>query len=140
MFASMDSALIAFLIGFTVLVNLVRRDAWPFTRYPMFSRYRKTEDIQVVCLALEASDGSLRQWQPHFYRYTDGIGVKLGDLSEGNISSCVEQVMRLLKLEHRDVSWCKAVHVLERRWINGAPLDRTIATIPVTGGIHTNCN
>jgi hypothetical protein len=139
MVASIESVLIAFLIGFHVLLNLTRRDAWPFTRYPMFSRYRRTQDVRVVCVALEALDGSLRWWQPHFYRYTDGIGRKLADLSEENVSSCVEHVMRLLALEHEDLSWCKAVCVIERRWVNGAPFDRPISAIPAKAGLHTNC-
>ncbi len=128
----------AFLIIFTVLLNLLGRDAWPMTRYPMFSRYRRTEEVRVVCLALEAFDGTFRWWRPHFYRYADGIGRKLSDLSERNISSCMEQVTRLLALEHEDFSWCKAVHVIERRWVNGGPLDRSICAIPPKAGLHTN--
>src|ERR1017187_1090855 len=113
MFSLIESLPIALIIGFTVFLNLVRRDAWPFTRFTMFSRYRRTRDVRVVCLALEALDGSISWWQPHFYRYADGIGRKLADLSEGNISSCIKHVTRLLALEHKDISSCKAVHVIE---------------------------
>jgi hypothetical protein len=139
MFASIESVTSAIIIGFTVLLNLLRRDAWPLTRYPMFSRYRRARDLRVVCLALEGLDGTFSWWRPHFYRYVDGIGGKLADLSEENISSCAEQVTRLLALEHEDLSWCKSVHVIERRWVNGAPFDRTISAIPSKAGLHTDC-
>jgi hypothetical protein len=139
MFASIESALSACLIGFTILLNLFRRDAWPLTRYPMFSRYKKAQEVRVVCLALEAFDGTFSWWRPHFYRYTDGIGRKIADLSEGSISSCMEQATRLLALEYEDLSWCRAVHIIERSWVNGAPFDRSIAAIPAKAGLHTNC-
>jgi hypothetical protein len=140
MFASIESVMSAFLIGFTVLLSLLRRDAWPLTRYPMFSRYRRAQEVRVVCLALEALDGTLNWWRPHFYRYTDGIGGKVADLSEGNISSCAEQVTRLLALEFEDVSLCKALHIIERRWVDGAPFDRPISVIPLKAGLHTGCD
>jgi hypothetical protein len=141
MFASIESesVLSAFLIGFIALLNLFRRDAWPITRYPMFSRYRAAQEVRVVCVALEAFDGTFSWWRPHFYRYADGIGRQLADLSEPNISSCMEQVTRLLAIEHEDLSWCKAVHVIERRWVNGAPFDQSISAIPAKAGLYTNC-
>jgi hypothetical protein len=126
--------LIALLTGFMALLTMTRRDAWPITRYPMFSGYRRIGDVRVLCLALETADGSLRWWRPHFYRYTDGIRYLLGDGTEEQAVPCVEHVMRLLALEYKDVSWCTAVHVVERTWLNGVPLDRAKCSIPVLGG------
>jgi hypothetical protein len=86
----------------------------------MFSRYRESRDIRVVCLALEGHDGNLSWWRPRFHRYVDGLAGKLPE-------SGVEQAIRLLKLEHGDMAWCKAVHVRERTWVRGVPVDRTIS-------------
>lgn len=139
MVASIDTVLGLCLIGLTALLHLARRDAWPFTRYPMFSRYKSLKDVRVMCLALEGSDGRLRWWRPHFYRYTDGIGGKLADLSDANISSCTDHVLRLLTLEREDLSRCRAIHVIERKWENGVPCDRTVSAIPLKGGLHKHC-
>lgn len=129
---------VACLIGVFVLLTLMRRDAWPFTRYPMFSRYRRSHDIRIVCVALEREDGILVWWRPRFHRYSDGLAGKLAAQSEEESAAGVEQATRLLKLEHGDISWWKAVHVRERRWVNGSPLDRTVFTIPLRTGAPAN--
>jgi hypothetical protein len=135
--ASSEWLSITLLVALFILVSLSPRDAWPFARYPMFSRYRKSQEVRVICLALEAKDGSLKWWRPHFYRYTDALGPKLVDLSDASKSFCLREVSRLLALEYGDISWCRSIRILERRWTNGRLSDTALAAIPVEGRLHT---
>jgi hypothetical protein len=129
--------LIAALVLAFVFVTIRRADAWPITRYPMFSRPRDPDDVCVICFALETPDG-LRWWRPHFYRYPDYLARKLaaGGLAERGLAErlwCVSEILRLARLEQGSERECVAVHIIERRWINCAVRDRTVARVPVNG-------
>src|ERR1700733_3321801 len=118
-------------------VTLLRRDAWPFSRYPMFSRYRDPRQVCVICIALETPDGSLTWWRPHFYRYPDVLGRKLALDDLALKLWCVSEVLRLVQLENglegAKSEPYRAVHIVERRWIDNSVRDRTLAKVAVNG-------
>jgi len=99
----------------------------------MFCGYKQAQDVVVLCLALESFDGSLRWWNPHFYRYVDGISGALVNATDEKIALCVDQVRRLLQLEYGDISWCTALRLVERRWVNGAAQDRVVKAFTLNG-------
>jgi hypothetical protein len=114
-------------------VTLLRREAWPFTRYPMFSHYRDPRDVCVICIALENSDGNLTWWRPHFYRYPDILGRKLVPDDPSLRLKYVSEVLRLVRLEKGATDSYRAIHILERRWIDCSAQDRTLARVTVNG-------
>jgi hypothetical protein len=116
-------------------VTLLRREAWPFTRYPMFSRYRDPRQVCVICIALETPDGNLTWWRPHFYRYADIFGRKLASDDLSLRLWCASEILRLVRLEGHPESY-RAVHIVERRWIDSSIRDRTLAKVAVTGHTH----
>jgi hypothetical protein len=114
-------------------VTLLRREAWPFSRYPTFSRSRDPRQVCVICIALEAPDGNVTWWRPHFYRYPDIFARKL---ARGDLALrlwCASEVLRLVRLEKGAAEPCCAVHIVERRWIDRAVRDRTLARVAVNG-------
>ena len=125
--------LAAVLILMFFSVTLFRRDAWPFTRYPMFSRYRDPRQVCVVCIALESPDGTLRWWRPHFYRYPDMFGRRLLRDDHALRLWCTGEVLRLVRLETGNMDAYRAIHIVERRWIDSSVRDRTLARVPVNG-------
>jgi hypothetical protein len=120
-------------IGLTLCLSLAGRDLWPLTRYPMFSGYRDPSSVRVVCLALETRDGSLEWWRPRFYRYPDKLGRKLAGANTELTLWCVGEALRLIRLEEGDALRYRAIHIVERRWVNAASKDRTITRIPIPG-------
>jgi hypothetical protein len=114
-------------------VTLLRREAWPFTRYPMFSHYRDPRQVCVICIALETPDGNLTWWRPRFYRYPDIVGRKLVPDDPSLRLWCVSEVLRLVRLEKGDSETYRAIHIVERRWIGCSVQDRTLARVTVNG-------
>ena len=119
-----------------VSVTLARRDAWPFTRYPMFSRYRDPWEVRVICFGLETLKGNVTWWRPRFYRYQDTLGRKLAPDDSAHRLWVVSEVLRLVRLEEGDARRYIAVHIVERRWVDCAVRDRTLARIAVSGETH----
>lgn len=126
-------AIAAVVIALTLFLTLAGRDLWPLTSYPMFSGYRDPSGVRVVCLALETRDGKLEWWRPRFYRYQDKLGRKLAGANTELTLWCVGEALRLIRLEEGDTLGYRAIHVVERRWVNAASEDRTLARIPIPG-------
>jgi hypothetical protein len=126
-----DDLIAVLALAFTLYLTLARRDAWPFTRYPMFSSYLDPAHVRVVCFALETRDGQLHWWHPRFYRYPDKLGRKAAGGDTAVKLWCVSEVIRLIRLEEGDTLHYRAIHVIERKWVHGDSQDLTIASVPL---------
>jgi hypothetical protein len=106
----------------------------------MFSRYRDPRQVCVICIALETPDGSLTWWRPHFYRYADIFGRKLATDDLALRLWCASEVLRIVRLEEGrpkgNAEPYRAVHIVERRWIDSSIQDRTLAKVAVSGNTH----
>lgn len=97
----------------------------------MFSDYVDPGDVRVVCFALETWDGKLNWWRPRFYRYADKLGAKAACGDSAAKQWCVAEVLRLIRLEKGDATSYRAIHVIERRWVDAHIEDLPIARIPL---------
>lgn len=85
--------------GLLLWVTLFRKQAYPFSFYPMYSTPHSADEIVVFRLALEKKDGTVIWWQSEFYRYPEYLGRKLKQLhyaESGDIRKTA-----LLKLEQK---------------------------------------
>ena len=89
--------LIAVLLIPAWIVTLRRKDAWPFSCYPMFSSLMFPETLGVYRIALEHSDGSLRWWNPHFYKLQGTLGKRLVSAALARRSGEVERIVQLVR-------------------------------------------
>jgi len=89
--------LIAILFVPAWIVTLRRKDAWPFSCYPMFSSLMFPETLGVYRIALEHSDGSLRWWNPHFYKLQGTLGKRLVYAALARRTGEVERIVQLVR-------------------------------------------
>jgi hypothetical protein len=106
------------------------KDAWPFTRFPMFSRRLNPLDLKVIRFRLVTLDGGLKWWNPRFYRYPDRIGDKTMAAGAPGVLWGAAEVLRLVALEEGGANRYKAVEVVERSWNGHRAVDRILARIP----------
>jgi len=66
--------LVLIFIACSWYVTIRERDAWPFTRYPMFVNPVNAETLCVYRIAIGYADGSRRWWQPRFYKLQQTFG------------------------------------------------------------------
>jgi hypothetical protein len=126
-----DVFVLAIILGFAC-VSIFRRDLWPLTGYPMFSHYRVQENVRVVGIALESSNGQVIWWRPRFFRYPDRLGRIFHTADGAQRLWCAAEALRLVRLEGSPVP-VTALHIVERRWVHNAIHDHTLARIPVIG-------
>lgn len=89
--------LIAVLLVPAWFVTLRRRDAWPFSCYPMFSSLMFPETLGIYRIALEHSDGSLRWWNPHFYKLGGTLGKRLVFAALARQTGEVQRIVQLVR-------------------------------------------
>jgi hypothetical protein len=81
--------------------TLRRRDAWPFTGYPMFENAVSAEAIQVYRIALEFSDGECVWWHPQYYKLQQTLGTEYARTLRLPPNSRTDQLSRLsLKISY----------------------------------------
>ena len=106
-------------------------DAWPFTRYPMFSGRTPPEDARVVRIRLILHDGTSQWWAPRSHRYADAIGSRLQNPEPGMVLWAAAEVLRLIAHDEGGTGRYRAISIVERRWENGSVRDRELSSIPV---------
>jgi hypothetical protein len=85
--------------GLLLWVTLFRKQAYPFSFYPMYSTPHGVDEIVVFRLALEKKDGTVLWWQSEFYRYPEYLGRKLMQLHYAESEDIRKTA--LLKLEQK---------------------------------------
>lgn len=102
-----------------------RKDAFPFSHYPMFSHLIDTDNVVVYRVALETKDGNTVWWKSGFYRYPEFVGRKLKNLYElehehKQLFFTLErqrlliEVLRLIEVEAKDAEKYKAFQIVKR--------------------------
>ena len=119
---------------FFLYLIIFGKEAWPFTRYPMFSRLHSLEHVCVTRLALESHQGKVDWWRPHFYRDHEQITAQIVR-SPAELLHWLSEALRLIEKEEGTTSRYRAVHIVERTWDGNSARDRTVKIIPVAG-IH----
>ncbi len=108
-------------------VTIAGKDFWPFSHYPMFSIEQKIEDVKVLRIALEDSDGKIVWWHSKFFRYPEFTGRKLQKIYGLNIggkkldafinierNKLLKAVMIHVEEEQPERSY-SAIHIIERK-------------------------
>jgi hypothetical protein len=132
--------------GLLSWVTLFRKQAYPFSFYPMYSTPHSVDQISVFRLALEKKDGTVAWWQSEFYRYPEYLGRKLQQIK--NAGSDDIKKSTLLKLEQKRLLLI-ALQIIEKEEGNSdaynafriiqrttaadlQPVDEIIEIIPIT--------
>lgn len=61
-----------------------KRDAWPFSAFPMFERPVEASRLVVYRIALELEGGEVQWWTPHYYKLQQTLGVEFGHALSGS--------------------------------------------------------
>ncbi|MDO3642251.1 hypothetical protein [Mucilaginibacter sp. L3T2-6] len=141
----MNFYVIFFLVICAVLlwVTIRKKEAYPFSYYPMYSSGHKIENVCVYRIALKKQDGSMAWWESEFYRYPEYVGRKLKQLSvahkqinpngiflELEKRKLLIMVMRIMEKEGAEISSYYAFCIVERKVApNLHPMDRLVETI-----------
>ncbi len=125
-------------------VTVAGKDFWPLSHYPMFSIKQKIEDIKVVRIALEDSEGNINWWQSKFFRYPEFTGRRLQKIYALHIegkklktfinierNKLLKTVMMHIMQEQPQCNY-SAIHIIERKVTNSFDvIDKTIDIIPI---------
>lgn len=130
-------------------VTVSRKDAWPFSHYPMFSRLTDLSEVEVFRVALETTTGEIVWWRSEFYRYPEFVGRKLKKIQQlegegGSVAGlaslerqrCLSEVLRLIESEAGGLDHYQAFHIVRRTvdTDDGFTIrDQTVARIPLAG-------
>lgn len=107
-------------------ITIARRDAFPFSWYPMYAAPYAPENVKLIRLGLQMHDGTVSWWQSRFYRYPEYTGRRLLQLRKAaekagtNVFITLErnklllEVLRLIESEEGSVKAYKAFHIVER--------------------------
>ncbi|MET0393846.1 MAG: hypothetical protein ABW019_11930 [Chitinophagaceae bacterium] len=129
--------------GILAGVTIVRKDAWPFSWYPMYAAPHAPEKVTVIRIALQAREGSVTWWRSRFYRYPEYTGRRLLQLQKAAAkrtghavfitlerNKLLLEVLRLIESEDASASHYKAFHIVERTvGDNLVPHDRTLEIV-----------
>lgn len=124
-------------------ITIARKDAWPFSWYPMYAAPHAPERVKVIRIGLQTQEGPVTWWQSRFYRYPEYTGRRLLQLqkaaakSAGNTvfiilerNKLLLEVLRLIESEQGSASQYKAFHIVERTiGDNLAITDRTVEIV-----------
>jgi hypothetical protein len=108
-----------------VWVTISGRDAFPFSYYPMFSGLKKIQEVKVIRIRLESSDGKIEWWETEFYRYPEFVGKKMkvlynhdqgkaGIFYELEKKRLLNEVLRLIADEKGAKNTYTSFHIVER--------------------------
>lgn len=119
--------IIFFIIMCVILlwVTIGRKEAWPFSWYPMYAGSHVAGKVNVIRIALQKPDGKLSWWQSRFYRYPEFTGRKLQQLRQaGNVNNTIFlhlernrlllEVLRLIESEEGATHPYSGFHIVER--------------------------
>jgi hypothetical protein len=135
----------ALFVGLALGAVLRRRDAWPFSHYPMFCQRLAPEDLAVVRIAIEDEAGRIDWWRPRFFRLPDRLCARFEALrrvtpARGQSPALLEffsQTQHLIVAENPAATGRTAVLFVCRRveWRDGAFVsrDEVVARIPFPG-------
>lgn len=115
---------IVFLLAVATLRNY---DAFPFSRYPMFSKPAEISQIRVIRIAFEMRNKDVVWWKSRFYRYPEFVGRSLENLVDRNSSDertnaflelekqrLLHEVLRLVEQEKGPLPDISALRVIKR--------------------------
>lgn len=141
--------MVFYLIFFVVVcgiltgIAIARKDAFPFSWYPMYSAPHAPEKVKMIRLGLQAHDGAVSWWQSRFYRYPEYTGRRLLQLQKAvekaagnNVFITLErnklllEVLRLIESEEGSVRGYMAFHIVERTVNTNLEItDRTVSVV-----------
>jgi len=136
------------ILGVLVWATLRESDAWPLSRYPMFSRRADPERVRVCRVALETNGGEAIWWRSRFRRYPERVGRALLQIDAGRDGSAradavadlatakvLLEVQRLIRLEEGGLGRYRAIRVERRSTVREAGgwsvHDETAARVPL---------
>ena len=133
--------------GLLLWVTLFRKQAYPFSFYPMYSAPQSVRRISVFRLALEKKDGTVVWWQSEFYRYPEYLGRKLQQLQNSGSDDAKNSVLlkreqkrlllfalQIIEKEEGSINAYNAFRIIRRTIATDLrPLDEIIETIPILG-------
>lgn len=144
----MNLSIIFFIIicGALLWVTIGRKEAFPFSWYPMYSGPNSLDKVRVFRIALEKTGGEITWWRSRFYRYPEYTGRKLKELRymlrervQNEVFVLLErnrlllEVMRLIESEEGSVINYKAFHIVERTISDSLEItDRTVEVVSFT--------
>jgi len=112
-----------------VLMTVWKRDFWPFTHYPMFSKARKPDQVRVIRFALIGPGDRRVWWKPEFDCYSEDIADRLHPDSSRVVFRAAAEVMRLVELEEPGATAYHGVEVVERVLQAGSTVERVVARV-----------
>ena len=96
----------------------------------------RSAEVRVICFGLETLKGNVTWWRPRFHRYQDILGRTLAPDDSARQALGGFRGPPLVRLEEGDARRYIAVHIVERRWVDCAVRDRTLARTSVSGETH----